>query len=109
MAEDPKEIRVKMNHKHVWLTGVSAGLMQAVDALEELPDNQRLTPGFALALNVLRAKAHEERAGVVGKHLAAVGRAGHDVGHYKSISVDPNKAELVCEFYDPDLFDKESF
>lgn len=102
------EIRVKIKPVHLWMTGVSAGLMEGIDLLQNLPPTLKSTPGVALALSTLSAAAHENRATLIGKHLAAIARAGLDVGRYKGIKVDPNKSELICEFYDPDLFDSDS-
>lgn len=52
-------------------------------------------------------KIDQLRGAMIGKNLADIARAGHDVARYKSITFDANTAELVCEFYDLDLFDSD--
>lgn len=103
---EQKSVRVKIKKPaHIYVTGVVTGLREAQLILEKLPPSLRQTPGMALAISTIAAKAHEERASIISKHLAAIARAGHDVSLHKNISFDANTAELVCEFYDPDLLD----
>lgn len=103
---EPKSVRVKIRKPaHIYMSGVVTGLREAQLILEKLPPSLRQTPGMALAISTIAAKAHEERASIISKHLAAIARAGHDVALHKNISFDANTAELVCEFYDPDLLD----
>lgn len=103
---EQKNIRVKIKRPaHIYMSGVVTGLREAQELLEKLPPSLRQTPGVALAISTIAAKAHEERATIISKHLAAIARAGHDVALHKNIAFDANTAELVCDFYDPDLLD----
>ena len=76
--------------------------MDSVDKLESLPESLRGVPGFQLALATLRATANAARAEIIGKNLACIARAGVDVGRHKSVSFDPNSADLICELYGSD-------
>lgn len=106
---DKKEniIRVKCPASQAHLIALSAGVMRAADILDELPNSAKAVPGVTLAKSAILAEAHQHRTAMLGKNLAIIARAGHDVGHYKSIGFDPNTNELICEFYDPDLFDEQ--
>lgn len=95
------EVRVKItNTTHLYAMAESSGLMVAVELLEAIPENLRGTPGMALALATLRAEANLRRGAIVGKNLALIARAGHNIADYQSVMFDPNNSELICEFYD---------
>ena len=101
-----QEIRVKIEDpKHIFHMAHAGGVMDAQEMLENLPDGLRKTPGVALAIATIGSEANALRGSMIGKNLAAIARAGHNVANYKTVTFDPNTAELVCEFYDPDLFD----
>lgn len=109
MTDDPQgAIRVKCPPSHAYSLALASGLMAAADLLDKLPSSAKSTPGVALARSAILAEAHEVRASVIAKNLAIIARAGHNVGLHKSIGFDPNKNELICEFYEPDLFDSET-
>lgn len=98
--------RVKITDPvHLYLMGFSTGLAEAADLLEKLPATVRGTPGVALALATVLAEANAQRGKLSTKNIVAVARAGLPIAEFKTITFDPNKAELVCEFYEPDLFD----
>jgi hypothetical protein len=102
-------VRVKLTKpSHIWGMAVASGMADAKDLLEKLPAAVRNTPGIALAIATIDAEAAKQRADVIQKNLSAVARAGHPVGLFKSISFDVMKSELICHFYDPDLFDSEA-
>lgn len=101
---DPVRVKITDNN-HLFGMAEASGLIQAAGLLEALPKNLRETPGMALAIATLNAEANARRTTVIGKNLAAIARAGHDIAQHKSVMFDPNTAELICEFYEPDLFD----
>ena len=102
------EIRVKIEDpKHLYYMAHASGMMDAQEQLENLPQGLRQTPGVALAIATIGAEANALRGQMIGKNHAAIARAGHDVARYKTVTFDPNTAELVCDFYDPDLFDSD--
>ena len=102
------EVRVKVSSGiRIYLMGHSSGLEEAVELLNSLPETVRSTPGVALSIATIAAKAHEEKASWATRNLIDVAKAGHPIEHYKSIGFDPNSSELVCEFYDPDLFQSD--
>ena len=100
---DSVRIKVK-DPKHVWEMAEAGGLMTAVEKLEALPATLKQTPGMALAIATMTAEANFHRGAVSSKNLMAIARAGYDISRYKSVHFDPNTSELICEFYEPDLF-----
>lgn len=103
------EVRVKItDHTLIYLMAQTSGLIEAQQLLEALPPTLRQTPGVALAIATITAEANARRTEVISKNLAAIARAGHSIGHYKSVMFEPKTAELICEFYDPDLFDSDA-
>lgn len=105
----PEEVRVKITDQlHIYTMAHCSGMIDALHELEGLNEGLRRTPGMALAIATISAEANALRAAVIGKNLAAIARAGHDIGHHKSITYDPNTSELICEFYEPDLFNPQS-
>lgn len=101
--------RVKITDQlHIYRMAMNAGLLEAAELLDALPNGLKGTPGVALSLATISAKAHEDRALVISQNLMAIAKAGLPVERYKSISFDPKTSELICEFYDPDLFDSSA-
>lgn len=101
-----EEHRVKIDKPlHIYLMARAAGMMDAAEALEKMPENLRAAPGFALALATLNAEANNARGEIVAKNMIAIAKAGIDVARYESVMFDPNTAELICTLNDPDLFD----
>ncbi len=109
MGEKTNEVRVKItNPTQLYLMAQVSGMIAAQEILEALPATLRQTPGMALAIASITAEANARRTEVISKNLATVAKAGHNIGNYKSIVFDPKTSDLVCEFYDPDLFDSEA-
>jgi hypothetical protein len=103
------EVRVKVtDQRHLFHLARTSGLIDAQKLLEDLPANLRQTPGVALAIATIAAEANALRGEVIAKNLATIARAGHDIVRYKAVSFDPKTSDLVCEFYDPDLFDSQA-
>ena len=99
-------IRVKItDNLHIYELAHCGGLLEAVELLKALPATVRGTPGVALAIATIEAEANSQRVSSVGRNLSVIAKAGHDVSRYRSISYDARAAELICEFYEPDLFD----
>lgn len=103
---DPVRVKITDNN-HLFNMAETAGLLEAVELLEKLPPQLRGTPGIALAIATIKAEANGRRSAVIGKNLTAIARAGHDIAQHKSVMFDPNTAELICEFYEPDLFGED--
>lgn len=97
--------RIKVEDPHqIWAMAEAAGLMAAQKYLEAIPDTLKQTPGMALAIATIAAKANEARAAYVARNMIIIAKSGHDIVRYKTVSFDGNTAELICEFYEPDLF-----
>ncbi len=105
---DQAEIRVKVKKpSQIYTMAMTAGMLDAIAELEKLPPTVRNTPGMALAISTITAQANALRSDVMKNNLITIARAGHDIGRFKSIMFDANTAELICEFYDADLFEGE--
>lgn len=103
------ENRIKISdHRHIYQMGAVQGIFEAVEKLEALPANLKSTPGMALAMATINAQAHMQRAAMTSKNLIAVAKAKLPIEQFESIDFDPNTAELVCNFYEPDLFTPEA-
>lgn len=101
-------VRVKITDpRHIHAMAEAAGMMGALQLLQDLPENLKATPGVALSIATIAAESNLMRGAVVGKNLATLAREGHNIAHYKSVHYDPNTAELICEFYEPDLFGED--
>lgn len=96
------------DRKHIFLMGVAAGLRDAHEALEKLPDSVKGTPGVALCAATIAAQLGEYRAEIAIKNLNFVAKAGHQIHAFKTIAYDPQQSAIVAEPYEPDLFSEQA-
>lgn len=101
-----EKMRVTPKEKaHTYRMGMVAGLLSAVEELEKVAKSAQGAPGFVLALATVRAEAESMRGSLVARNLKELAKAGVDIAAHKSVYFDPSTGELVCEMYDPDLFE----
>lgn len=103
------EAKVKITDPlHLYVFGTASGLAEAREALENLPDHLRQTPGVALAIAIIGREAEAARVSLLSRNFAALARAGVDVGRHRAIEFDPKAAQLICKLDEPDLQSPEA-
>jgi tRNA pseudouridine-54 N-methylase len=101
---EDKKVKIE-DARFAYGMGITTGLLTAAEALNEMDDKLQSVPGFQLAKATIKALAEEDRALRISKNLAFLAKSGVDISRHKSVTYDPNNSEMICTFYDPDLFE----